>query len=132
MVSKTAPLTPAGSGRGSAPVQPRGGRPVPDRQGPSFQDLLEKTRAGKENLVFSAHARERLESRRILLQEGDLEKLSRAMEKAGQKGARSALLLYGSLAMVASVPNRTVITAVVMAGTGEQIFTGIDSAVIVR
>lgn len=132
MISKNGPLKPAGTGRSLVPARHRERKPVPEHRSPSFQDLLEKTQARKESLTFSAHARERLESRQIRLDKSDLDKLSVAMEKAGQKGACSALLLYGTLAMVTSVPNRTVITAVDTAGTGEQqIFTNIDSAVII-
>ncbi len=132
MISRTGPLNPAAPGRSPVPVRRPERRPAPEHRGFSFQDLLEKTQVREEGLVFSAHARERLESRRIRLQEGDLDKLSRAMEKAGQKGARSALLLYGTLAMITSVPNRTIITAVDTAGAGAQVFTNIDSAVIVE
>lgn len=131
MVSKTPPLPPADPSRGAGPGDRKTG-PPPGVKGPSFGDILDEARARQEKPLFSAHARERLENRRIVLHEGDLEKIARAMEKAGQKGARSALLIYGGVAMVASVTNRTVITAVDMAEQGEQVFTGIDSAVIFK
>ena len=54
------------------------------------------------------------------------------MEKAGSKGARSSLLLYGDIALVASVVNRTIITAIDDVEAREHIFTGIDSAIIVK
>ena len=74
----------------------------------------------------------RLENRNIKLGLEDLQKISRAMDKAEAKGARSPLLLYKDVALVASIPNRTIITAVDGSGENEQIFTDIDSAIIFK
>lgn len=97
----------------------------------SFNDLLEGVRQDNK-LKISAHARQRMESRDINLNENDLKQISDAMDKAGSKGARSSLLLYKDMAFVASVSNKTIITAIDEVEAQEHIFTGIDSAVIVR
>ncbi|NLZ27994.1 MAG: hypothetical protein GX887_03380 [Firmicutes bacterium] len=98
---------------------------------PSFTETLEKAQDGSR-LRISAHARERMENRQIKLAESDLQEISAAVEKAGSKGARSSLLLYGDIALVASVVNRTIITAIDDVEAREHIFTGIDSAIIVK
>lgn len=98
---------------------------------PSFTETLEKVQ-DSSRLRISAHARERMESRQIKLAESDLQEISAAVEKAGSKGARSSLLLYGDIALVASVVNRTIITAIDDVEAREHIFTGIDSAIIVK
>ncbi len=98
---------------------------------PSFNDLLEGVRQDNK-LKISAHARQRMESRDINLSENDLKQISDAMDKAGSKGARSSLLLYKDMAFVASVSNKTIITAIDEVEAQEHIFTGIDSAVIVK
>ncbi|NLI69862.1 MAG: flagellar protein [Firmicutes bacterium] len=98
---------------------------------PSFTETLEKVQ-DKSRLRISAHARERMENRQIKLEESDLQEISAAVEKAGSKGARSSLLLYGDIALVASVVNRTIITAIDDVEAREHIFTGIDSAIIVK
>ena len=112
------------------PVQPS----VPGA-GPSFADALAKASAGK-GITFSGHAQTRLASRQINLSEADMGKLSGALDKAASKGARSSLVLMdsavsGRVGLVVSVPNRTVITAVDTQGLKENIFTNIDSAMIV-
>lgn len=96
----------------------------------SFAGVLEKARSQK--LRFSAHARQRLEARRIDLQPEELGKLEAAVEKAAAKGCRSSLLLYGEMAFVAGVPSRTIITAVDGQSMKERVFTNIDSAVVVE
>lgn len=98
---------------------------------PSFTETLERAQ-DKFSLKISAHARERMENRQIKLEESDLREISAAVEKAGSKGARSSLLLYGDIALVASVVNRTIVTAIDETEAREHIFTGIDSAIIVK
>jgi flagellar operon protein len=95
----------------------------------SFARVLEKTRG--RGLTFSAHARQRLQARRINLDAAEINKLAQAVEKVAAKGSRSSLLLYKDLAFVAGVQSRTIITALDGESRKEHIFTNIDSAVIV-
>ncbi len=96
--------------------------------GQSFDQILAQELAG---VKFSQHAIQRLSSRNIRLDRGDLVKISGAVDKAAQKGARDSLILMDNLALVVSVKNRTVITAMDGANIRENVFTNIDSAVIV-
>ena len=58
--------------------------------------------------------------------------LKDAVNKAEAKGAKESLILMDQLALVVSVKNRTVITAVDGASLKDNVFTNIDSAVIVK
>ena len=86
----------------------------------------------QQELKFSAHALQKMESRRITLAEADLSKISAAMTCADRKGARASLLLYNDVALVASVRNRTIVTAINGEELRDHVFTNIDSAVIIR
>lgn len=97
----------------------------------AFEQVLQTAVEKGETLRFSAHARERLASRGIRLEEGDLSRISQALAKAAAKGARNALLLKDDLALIVSVTNRTVITALDGASMKENVFTNIDSAVVI-
>ncbi len=96
--------------------------------GQSFNQVLAQELTG---VKFSQHALQRLSSRNIQLDGGDLAKLSGAVDKAAQKGARDSLILMNDLALVVSVKNRTVITAMDGTNIRDNVFTNIDSAVIV-
>ena len=96
-----------------------------------FQTVLQSTVDAGVGLKFSAHAKERLSLRNINLSEGDLARLNEAVNKAASKGARQSLLVMDSQAFIVSVPNRTVITALDGGSMKENVFTNIDSAVIV-
>lgn len=86
---------------------------------------------GVEPLKFSAHAQARMKLRNINLSDEDIARLNQVVEKAQAKGAKESLILMNDLALVVSIKNRTVITAVDGANIKENIFTNIDSAVIV-
>lgn len=107
-------------------------RPAPKATGPQgFQSLLDAALAAQP-LRFSKHATERLEQRQIMLTAADVTRLSQAVDNAASKGARDSLILLNRTAFVVNVPNRTVITAVDEDHMRENVFTNIDSAVILN
>jgi len=125
------PQGPQGPSRpGAAPRPAAPGQPArPDA--PSFADVLQQqliqTAAG---VKFSAHAMERLRLRDIRLGPQDLARLDEAVRRAELKGARESLMLTDKGAFVVSVRNKTVITVVDAAHMKDNVFTNIDSAVI--
>ena len=80
---------------------------------------------------FSAHAQQRLDSRAIAFTPDDQARIAKAVDQAAAKGARESLLLMDDVALVVSVPNRTVITALGKNEAANTVFTNIDSAVVV-
>ena len=119
------------------------GRPVMDSKaaGPSFDQALQQAgqskssstlaaSAARAGIKFSGHAQTRLASRQITLSDSDVARLGQAMTKAATKGAKDSLVLLDKTAFVVSVANRTVITAVASDALKENIFTNIDSAMI--
>ena len=53
----------------------------------------------------------------------------RDSDLAADKGSRNAVMLYKDVALVASIENRTVITAVEKERAVDNVFTNIDSVV---
>ena len=97
------------------------------KSGTSFADAL--TRAEKK-VSFSQHALERMQSRNLDLSDQDLDKLDDTVEKMAQKGAKESLIYLNDIALVVSVANKTVITAMDGTSAKDNIFTNIDSAAI--
>lgn len=62
-------------------------------------------------LKVSNHAKKRLEQRGYALAEQDMSTLNTAVDELEEKGSQNSLLLYKDLALIASVRNRTIITA---------------------
>jgi flagellar operon protein len=96
----------------------------------SFGQLIEQKLEG-DGLKFSAHAQARLQSRNITLSTEDLVRLKQGVAQAAAKGARESLVLKDNVAFVVSIKNNTVITAVDAQSMQGNVFTNIDSAVIV-
>jgi flagellar operon protein len=100
--------------------------------GISFNQVFQDQLTAADAIKFSAHALKRLESRQIVLDGQDLARLKDAVNRAEAKGAKESLILMDRLALVVSVKNRTVITAVDDQSLKDNIFTNIDSAVIIK
>lgn len=103
-------------------VQPRPSAPSAGKA--DFQVVL------ADRLKVSAHAKTRLESRDLQLDPAAWERVLNGVERAAQKGARETLVMVDDVALVVSVKNRTVITALDKDRMKENVFTNIDSAVI--
>ena len=99
-----------------------------NNNGASFQALLQQ--AAKQ-VNFSQHAINRMQSRGISLNEQELAKLDDTVEKLSKKGARESLIYLNDIALVVSIKNRTVITAMEGANGNDNIITNIDSAAII-
>jgi len=117
------------------------GKPVeiPPTSSPSFRAVLDNVAAQQqapaatsgEPLKFSAHAMQRLQSRNISLTSDDVTKMSAMADKAAAKGAKNSLFIVRDTAMIVSIKNRTVITAVDSDSMKDNVFTNIDSAAII-
>lgn len=96
-----------------------------------FSSVLENRLRENQEVKFSAHALQRLRDRGITLSPDEKAGIARALDQAEAKGARDTLLLMDGKALVASVPNRTIITVVPATEGDDTVFTNIDSAVVV-
>jgi flagellar operon protein len=101
-------------------------------KGPSFAELLYTEAQKQQQVTLSAHAQKRLKERSIILGPEDMTKINNAVQRADAKGAKESLLIYGDLALIASVKNKTVVTAMDGQSLKDHVFTNIDSAVIIK
>lgn len=90
-----------------------------------FRNLLEAN-----VLKFSHHAEVRMEQRGIKLKPESLTQIMNAVEEAATKGAKDSLIVYRDIAMIVNVPSRTVVTAMDGKQMQSNVFTQIDSAII--
>jgi len=91
-----------------------------------FSKVLDQTQGVK----FSQHAQDRLKARNISLSTDQLQQLEGAVNSVAQKGGKDSLVMVGEAALVVSVKNRTVVTAMDRNQMKGNVFTNIDSAVI--
>lgn len=101
--------------------------------GETFKDVLNrelerKSSNLKDGFNVSKHAAERLD--KLNFSKEDYKEIEKGLGKAREKGSKNTLMLYKEVAIIASVQNNTVITAVDKERSKENIFTNIDSVVI--
>ena len=105
--------------------------PQTNEQGQSFADALKQKLEKSSALEFSNHALRRLDSRSVDIEEnGKLERLNNGVRIAAEKGSNDTLILIDSTAFIVNVPNNKVITTMEMAELKGNVFTNIDSTVI--
>jgi flagellar operon protein len=126
---KLPPLPPTASSPSVRETQKTTQRPQKDQL--PFADVLNRQAASCESLTFSAHAQARLATRSIQLTTQQIARLEDGVQQAAQKGAKDSLVMMDNLAFIVSVRNRTIVTAVDGAAKQGNVFTQIDSAVIV-
>lgn len=85
----------------------------------------------ENRLKLSGHAQTRMQSRNIELDEAAWNRVMSGVEKAAAKGAKESLVLVDDAALVVSIKNKTVITAVDRNTLKDNVFTNIDSAIVV-
>ncbi|HRV92065.1 MAG TPA: TIGR02530 family flagellar biosynthesis protein [Anaerolineae bacterium] len=96
----------------------------------SFEDVLKDQLGRSPTVRFSAHAQQRITSRNIDFGGDEAVRLEQAVEKAANKGSRESLILMDDLALIVSIKNKVVITAVDANSRKENVFTNIDSVVL--
>lgn len=100
-------------------------------QNVNFSDILSNKLQNTTNVKFSSHAETRIKARNIKFTSEDMKNIERAVNDAGKKGARESLLIMKDMALIVSVKNKTVITAIDKKNMKNNVFTNIDSAVII-
>lgn len=79
-----------------------------------FQTIMQEAliqSADDKELKISNHAQKRLDQRGFSLAGEDMSNLSQAIDELDDKGSKNSLLFYKDMALIASIDNRTIITA---------------------
>lgn len=93
--------------------------------------LLNPEKVVNPQIKFSNHAVERMMHRGIHFSNQDLARLESAIGKAESKGAKDTLVLLNDSALIVSVKNKTVVTVMDKNALKENVFTNIDSTVVI-
>lgn len=110
--------------------------PKTDRRFQAFVDEALKENQQIEHqkpestINVSNHALKRMAQRGIELNETDMENLEEAFTTLDSKGANNSLIIYDDLSLIASIKNRTIITA--SKSNEMKEVTNIDSAILVQ
>ncbi|MCY6370385.1 TIGR02530 family flagellar biosynthesis protein [Clostridium ganghwense] len=96
----------------------------------TFQSILKNEVDKNCNFTISNHAARRLQDRNINFNEIDMKNIDEGINRASEKGSTDSLIIYKDVALVTSIKNRTIITAVDKKSSEGNVFTNIDSVVL--
>ena len=94
----------------------------------SFNDVLNNVKTENEGFILSKHACKRFNE--ISFSRDDMNVINNGFDLAKEKGAKNAVFIYKDVALIANIKNRTIITAVEKERAENNVFTNIDSVVI--
>ncbi len=100
-------------------------------QSVSFAESLQQEYNKSSGVHFSKHATQRMQMRGVEMTPGLLDSLNQAIDKARTKGAKDVAVISDKSVFIVNVPNNTVITTMNGLEMKENIFTNIDSAVLI-
>lgn len=106
-----------------------------------FKSLLDTTLDNAESseltpqpkgLKLSTHAMRRLQERNLSLDKEEYAKLQSAIDKLKTKGGQDSLVITGKAAYIVDVPKNTIVTAIDKESIGDNVFTKIDSTILMN
>jgi len=97
----------------------------------SFEQLFKQQLEQSKGLKFSKHAQERADQRGIEVTPSLMDDLQNAVDKAREKGAKELAIIGQKEAFIVNVTNGVVVTTMSSLEMKNNIFTNIDSAVII-
>ncbi len=105
--------------------------PTRDTQSAFGEILQQKIQSSETNIVFSKHAAQRLHDRDIKMSEEQMNTLSKAVDKAAEKGIKNALIMGSDNSFIVNVPSKTIVTIMNSQSMKENVVTNIDGTVII-
>lgn len=94
----------------------------------NFNDILNNLQNKDRGYVLSKHAAERLKE--INFNDEDMKNIAEGFSMAEDKGSKNSVMIYKDVALIASIENRTLITAIEKERAESNVFTNVDSVVI--
>ncbi len=86
----------------------------------------------EKGIHLSTHAMKRLQERNLTLDKEEYTKLQTAMDRLKLKGGQDSLVITGKAAYIVDVPKNTIVTAIDKESIGENVFTKIDSTILMN
>jgi flagellar operon protein len=80
---------------------------------------------------LSVHAAKRMNERDLSLDGNEFFKIKDAMNKLREKGGRDSLILTSNGAYIVDIPNNKIVTAIDKSSIDQNVFTKIDSTVVI-
>jgi flagellar operon protein len=85
-----------------------------------------------KGISLSTHAMKRLQERNLSMDKEEIQKLQSAIDKLKTKGGQDSLVITGKGAYIVDVSKNKIVTAIDKDSIGENVFTKIDSTILMN
>jgi flagellar operon protein len=85
-----------------------------------------------KGLHLSTHAMRRLQERNLTIDKDEYLKIQNAIDKLKVKGGQDSLIITSKAAYIVDVPKNTIVTAIDKDNIGDNVFTKIDSTILMN
>lgn len=96
----------------------------------SFAGMMQQEIQKENGVQFSKHAQMRIQQRGIEVSADMMTSLNEAVSKAREKGSKDTVIISAQGAFIVNVPNNIVVTTMTEQEMKNNIFTNIDSAIL--
>ena len=96
-----------------------------------FGKLFKEKIDDNKSISLSTHAAKRIQERNLEIDGKEITKLNQAFKKLEVKGGQDSLVITDKAAYIVDVPNRKIVTAIDKESLLDNVFTKIDSTVMV-
>jgi flagellar operon protein len=97
--------------------------------GPGFKEVLDDQ---LKDLKISGHAAKRLKERNLEMDPLEFLKLKEAVSQLRKKGGNDSLVITGKAAYIIDIKNQTIVTAMDKENMENNVFTKIDSTMVIN
>jgi flagellar operon protein len=98
----------------------------------SSQESLSTSTPAPKGLNLSVHAMRRLQERNLNIDKEEYAKLQTAMDRLKVKGGQDSLVITNKAAYILDVAKNTIVTAIDKDNIAENVFTKIDSTILMN
>ena len=104
-----------------------------EKQNPASQNALGTSQTQQpQGLHLSTHAIKRLQERNLTLDKEEYTKLQTALDRLKQKGGQDSLVITNKAAYILDVPKNMIVTAIDKGSINDNVFTKIDSTILMN
>ena len=98
----------------------------------NIDQLEQSSLDSPKGLHLSTHAMRRLQERNLSIDKEEYSKILSAIDKLKIKGGQDSLVITGKAAYIIDVPKNMIVTAIDKESIGDNVFTKIDSTILMN
>ncbi|WP_062048723.1 TIGR02530 family flagellar biosynthesis protein [Bacillus sp. JCM 19034] len=102
-----------------------------NREKSNFKNVFQSELDNFQKLIITKHAKSRIESRNILIDDKKWLEIEQKMTEAKEKGLKESVVITDEATLLVNAQTHTVITALLRSEAKDQIFSNINGTILI-